>query len=75
MTTVEVGLVARGRIAWILAIACGLVAVLSGAAIAAAKSWSWSHSVAGWLVGVGSAFAVVGAIFLIASYATGGRSD
>jgi vacuolar-type H+-ATPase subunit I/STV1 len=72
---VGVNVLARGRIAWFLAIFCGVALTITGAAIGAIKSWSWNGSVAGWLVGFGAAFAVVGAIFLIASYATHGRTD
>ena len=72
---VEVGIFAKGRIAWILAIIFGVAMSVTGGALGATKSWSWNHSMPGWLVGVGAAFAVLGAVFLIASYATKGQSD
>ena len=72
---IEVGIIARGRIAWILAIVFGAIVGITGAALGAAKGWSGMHPSPAWLVGVGSAFAVVGLIFLIASYVTKGQSD
>jgi uncharacterized membrane protein len=72
---VQVNVLARGRIAWILATIFGVVLGITGIAIGAAKGWSWNHGVGGWLVGVGAAFAVLGAIFWIASVVTRGRSD
>jgi vacuolar-type H+-ATPase subunit I/STV1 len=65
----------QGRTAWILALIVGLAGIVVGVAIGAAKTWAWNHGVAGWLVGVGAAFSVVGLIFLILSYATRGQSD
>lgn len=73
--TVGVNVWARGRIAWILAMIVGLAGIIAGAAIGAAKSWTWNHGVAGWLIGTGAAFAVVGLIFLVMSYVTHGRTD
>ena len=77
MPSVEFGVnvFARGRIAWILAIVFGVITGITGAGIGATKGWSWNHAVAGWLVGVGAAFAVVGVIFLILSYVTRGQTD
>lgn len=72
---VEVGIIAKGRIAWILAIIVGAAMAIVGGALGATKSWAWNHSTPGWLLGVGGAFAVIGVIFLIASYATKGASD
>lgn len=74
-TAIGVRVWAQGRTAWILALIVGLAGIIAGVAIGAAKSWAWSHGVAGWLVGVGAAFSVVGLIFLIMSYVTHGRTD
>lgn len=65
----------RGRIAWIAALIFGLILIAIGIGIGVAKGWGWSGGVGGWLVGVGSAFAVFGLIFLIMSYATKGQTD
>jgi hypothetical protein len=59
-----VGLFARGRIAWVVAIVFGVILLIVG--LAMNLQWLWM---------VGIAFAVVGAIFLIISLVTKGRSD
>jgi hypothetical protein len=74
-TAIGVGVWARGRIAWFLALIVGLAGIIAGVAIGATKTWTWNHGVAGWLVGVGAAFSVVGLIFLIMSYVTHGQTD
>lgn len=75
MSAIEVSVITRGRIAWILAIIFGVALSGVGGAIGGTKGWSWNGHTAGWLVGTGAAFAVLGAIFLIASYVTRGQSD
>ena len=72
---VEVGVLARGRIGWILAIIVGVAMSITGGVLGATKGWSWHSAMPGWFTGVGAAFAVVGLIFLIASYATRGQTD
>lgn len=74
-TAIGAGVWAQGRTAWVLALIVGLTGIIVGVAIGAAKTWAWNHGVAGWMVGVGAAVAVVGLIFLILSYATRGQSD
>ncbi len=64
MTAIGVSFVARGRIAWILALVFGLVLLVIGLAVQQT-----------FLAIVGGAFALFGLIFLILSLATGGRSD
>ena len=75
MSAIGISVVARGRIAWALAIIFGVALSITGGAIGATKSWSWHGSVASWLVGTGAAFAVLGLIFLIASYVSRGQTD
>lgn len=59
-----VGFFARGRIAWYLAIALGLILLIWG--IVAAITWLWV---------VGIIFILFGGIFLILSYVTKGQTD
>ncbi len=59
-----VGFIARGRIAWILAIVLGAVLLIVG--IGPGNTF---------LIVVGAAFLVFGLIFLIMSLATKGRTD
>jgi len=68
-------MIARGRLAWILALVFGGLLGIIGVAIGATKGWSWNAGMGGWLVGVGAAFALFGGIFLGLSYASGGRTD
>jgi hypothetical protein len=75
MSAIGIGVLARGRIAWVLAIVFGIALTITGAAIGPAKSWSWSGSAPGWLVGTGAAFAALGLIFLILSYVSRGQTD
>jgi hypothetical protein len=64
------GIIARGRIAWILALVFGVVLIVAGA-IGAANKEGWG----GWLLGIGAAFALFGLIFLILSFVTKGQTD
>lgn len=75
MAAAGVSVIVRGRAAWIAAIVFGALLALVGIAIGATKGFAWGGSAAGWLIGSGSAFAVLGALFLILSYATHGQSD
>jgi membrane protein implicated in regulation of membrane protease activity len=59
-----VRLIARGRIAWILAIILGVVLLIVGIA---------SNNT--FLIVVGAAFLIFGLIFLIMSLATKGQTD
>lgn len=59
-----VGIFARGRIAWILAMILGVVLIIVGAVIA-----NWALLVAGIVV------FLFGLIFLILSYVTKGQTD
>jgi hypothetical protein len=58
------GIIARGRIAWILAIVLGVALIVVGAV-----------TTSYWAIGTGSGFALFGVIFLILSFVTRGRTD
>jgi membrane-bound ClpP family serine protease len=59
-----VGIFARGRIAWILALILGVILIVVGAFTA-----MW------WLLVVGVLFFLFGLVFLILSFVTHGQSD
>ena len=66
MVTVEVGFLAKGRIAWILAMVVGVVLVIVGAVM---------HPTSVPMIVAGCLLFAIGLIFLIASYASRGASD
>lgn len=57
-------MIARGRIAWILAMVFGLILIVVGA-----------FKSSGMAIGTGAGFLLFGLIFLILSLASGGRTD
>jgi hypothetical protein len=61
-----VGFLATGRIAWILAMVVGVILIIVGAVM---------HPTSVPMIIAGCLFFVIGLIFLIASYVTGGASD
>lgn len=65
MSTATVGVMVRGRIAWILAMLLGLGLILGGA-------FTGPNT---FMLVAGAAFFLFGLVMLIISFATGGRSD